>query len=248
MRSVDKTRWVLAQQGEARYWQAASHNLAEQSRILDEKIQALELARNAVPMLDRCEGPRVEIGIGPMGVGLLHYSKSMSSLIGVDPLPVLHTAGHWPRPFSALVQSCWQDYSHLRARGEQLPLASASTQLVACYNVLDHVQSPSAVLSEIYRILQPGGFLLLGCDTVSLASLLKFHTYAKWRARDSLAVICHPYHFLAPRLESLVRRAGFSILWARRRPAESVARLLGHAFRSLYVAGKDPLGGGNGCR
>lgn len=47
------------------------------------------------------------------------------------------------------------------ARAEQLPLASARFDLVICTQVLEYIAQPSLVLSEIHRVLRPGGALLL---------------------------------------------------------------------------------------
>jgi SAM-dependent methyltransferase len=43
------------------------------------------------------------------------------------------------------------------ADGQRLPFASGSFELVHCSNVLEHVRSPHALLSEIVRVLSPGG-------------------------------------------------------------------------------------------
>lgn len=246
MLSVAKERWRLAQRGEATYWRATRTAIAEQSRILNEKIVALDLAMQAVPELRRCEGLKVEIGIGPMGIGVLHFLNTDGPIVGLDPLPAIRTAGDLPWPLTALVQACWQEYVHLQARGEELPIASDCASVVACYNVLDHVQAPPVVLAEIYRILRPKCYLLLGCDTVSLASLLKFHAYARWRDSESLAAVCHPFRFRAVHLEQMVRQAGFYILWVRRRLRERFERVAGHAFRSLIVAQKPAFLPANG--
>jgi hypothetical protein len=40
--------------------------------------------------------------------------------------------------------------------------------------VLDHVHNPAAILEEMARAA-PGGVMLLGCDTVSVASLVRPH-------------------------------------------------------------------------
>jgi SAM-dependent methyltransferase len=47
------------------------------------------------------------------------------------------------------------------ARGEQLPLGNSQFDLVICTQVLEYVAEPSSVLSEIHRVLRPGGDLLL---------------------------------------------------------------------------------------
>lgn len=45
--------------------------------------------------------------------------------------------------------------------GEHLPFRDAQFDLVVCWDVLEHVQDPTAVLHEIHRALAPGGQLLL---------------------------------------------------------------------------------------
>lgn len=49
----------------------------------------------------------------------------------------------------------------VRAAGEALPLPAEAFDLVCCWDVLEHVQNPRAVLSEVCRVLRPGGVLLL---------------------------------------------------------------------------------------
>jgi SAM-dependent methyltransferase len=54
-----------------------------------------------------------------------------------------------------------EDRPDVVALGEMLPIASQSVDLIICIQVLEHVCDPSAVISEMYRILRPGGTLLL---------------------------------------------------------------------------------------
>jgi alpha-maltose-1-phosphate synthase len=245
-RLVDAGRWRVAQRGEAVYWEHTRRSLREQARILAEKMAALDRAVAAVPALAEFHGQKVEVGIGPMGIGMLHFLSTDGSLLGVDPLPPIAPAIRLPRPMEALVAECRRNYAHIEGRGEELPVETNSAAIVASYNVLDHVESPAAVLSECFRILRPGGYFILGCDTVSIASLVKFHAYAGWRDRDTLAVLCHPFRFRARQLEQLIEDARFKILWALRRRHERWERLAGHAFRLLIVAQK-PAGQAKEC-
>ena len=52
-------------------------------------------------------------------------------------------------------------------RGEQLPFAEAQFNLVICTQVLEYIPDPPAVIAEIYRVLKPGGCLLLSVPAVS---------------------------------------------------------------------------------
>ena len=50
---------------------------------------------------------------------------------------------------------------HVRARAEQIPLPDECFDLAICTQVLQYVADPARALMEIYRLLKPGGFLLL---------------------------------------------------------------------------------------
>jgi SAM-dependent methyltransferase len=49
----------------------------------------------------------------------------------------------------------------LVAAGEAVPLPPARFDAVTCWDVLEHVQSPDALLAELARLLRPGGVLLI---------------------------------------------------------------------------------------
>jgi SAM-dependent methyltransferase len=76
--------------------------------------------------------------------------------------------GH--KPYAALFQGWWHigvnwdcdDASpDLLADAAALPLCSEMADLVLCTQVLEHVPQPAAVLAEAWRVLRPGGVLLL---------------------------------------------------------------------------------------
>ncbi|HEV2033068.1 MAG TPA: class I SAM-dependent methyltransferase [Candidatus Dormibacteraeota bacterium] len=45
----------------------------------------------------------------------------------------------------------------IRGRGEHIPFADQSFDLVVCLWVLEHVERPESVLTEVHRVLRPGG-------------------------------------------------------------------------------------------
>ena len=47
---------------------------------------------------------------------------------------------------------------------ESLPLAAASQDLTICSEVVEHLEAPESLLRELFRILKPGGFLILTTD------------------------------------------------------------------------------------
>lgn len=55
------------------------------------------------------------------------------------------------------------DYGHLDATAdlERIPFAAASFEFVLCTETLEHLARPAAVLSELRRVLRPGGTLAL---------------------------------------------------------------------------------------
>jgi SAM-dependent methyltransferase len=53
------------------------------------------------------------------------------------------------------------DYGYLQADGMQLPFARASFDFALSSEVIEHMLQPEAMLTEIQRVLKPGGYVLL---------------------------------------------------------------------------------------
>lgn len=53
------------------------------------------------------------------------------------------------------------DVPVINGAGEHLPYADDLFDMVVCWDVIEHVQSPSAMLAEIRRVLKPNGMLFL---------------------------------------------------------------------------------------
>jgi len=194
---------------------------------------AVRFLEEAVPDLHRLEGPFVEIGIGPLGVGCIHFIPAVErerKLIGVDPLPRIEYRDY-PHPIQSFIAACERNYTQVQAMGENTGLPGKSFSLAVCYNVLDHTESPESILKEIARILKSGRYLLLGCDVLSLLSLIR-HRILK--IHDA----AHPHKLFSKALERLVIESGLKILAVNYRPDELLRQFCGKGFRRLIVAQK----------
>lgn len=67
-----------------------------------------------------------------------------------------------------------RDIDYRTGVGEALPYSDAQFDAVVCVDVLEHVQDLTQVLSEIRRVLQPGGCFLF--DTINRSPLARFAT------------------------------------------------------------------------
>ena len=117
--------------------------------------------------------------------------------------------------------------------GERLPFGDAEFDLVWCKQVLEHVESPRALLKDIARVLEPGG-LLIG----STSQLEPFHSRSTANPTPyglSLALEAAGLQttVIRPSIDSLtliVRRAVgggalFDRWWTRESPANRVVDL-----------------------
>lgn len=96
--------------------------------------------------------------------------------------------------------------------GEALPYEDASFDAVVCVDVLEHVTDLSLVISEISRVLKPGGIFLF--DTINRSRLAAFVTVTM--AEDVMGILPRGTHdpamYIKPKeLRWELASAGFSV-------------------------------------
>ena len=70
----------------------------------------------------------------------------------------------------------------MAACGEQLPFADKSFDVVLCDNVVDHAKCPARILSEIARVLAPGGLLYFTVNVHHVVYFIAARLHAAWNA------------------------------------------------------------------
>lgn len=136
--------------------------MARHSRHVRQKIE------DVAPLVP---GARVlEVGSGAHG---LIFFFGAEEGVGVDPL-----AEHYASLFGA-----WQGrVQTMAARGENLPFAAASFDMVLCENVIDHAENPGRILEEISRVLRPGGTLYFQVNIHHAVYDLASRVHGAWQA------------------------------------------------------------------
>lgn len=117
----------------------------------------------------------VEVGPGPHPFLLVGQWKSQ---VAVDPLADGYRAEGLLCDLGGLVYLC--------AAAEEIPLPGESADLVVTHNCLDHVDDPGAAVSEMRRLLVPGGLLWLFVDLRSQTDDLHPHAFSAETVRIML--------------------------------------------------------------
>jgi SAM-dependent methyltransferase len=89
----------------------------------------------------------LEVGSGAHG---LVFFFGSSRAVGCDPLA---------HEYVGLFPAWQRRVPTLAAEGESLPFADGSFDVVLCDNVVDHARDPERIVSELARVLAPGGLL-----------------------------------------------------------------------------------------
>jgi SAM-dependent methyltransferase len=133
------------------------------------------LAREAVGDLDKRYGPLRGQRVLDLGCGPGIYARAFRA-IGADVVPVdasmdeLELAGEPPEGF-------------VLADAAHLPFEDASADGVFCSNLLEHAPDTFGIVTEIERVLKPGGWGYISWT----------NWYSPWGGHDM-----SPYHFLGP--------------------------------------------------
>jgi len=111
-----------------------------------------------------------EIGSGPHGLIFFFNSKHA---VGVDPLAA---------DYATLFPKWQRRVPTVSALGEQLPFADRTFDVVLCDNVVDHAESPAGIVSELARILAPGGLLYFTVNVHHPIYAFASHLHGAWNA------------------------------------------------------------------
>lgn len=124
------------------------------------------------------ERSAVEIGGGPFPA--LAAAPRWRRAVAVDPLARSYAEEELMPPHAAHVVP-------LDAPGERIPLPAGFADLVITENCLDHVTDPAKVLSEVYRLLRPGGLLWLLVDLSNYSDHMHPHPFNEERVKRLLS-------------------------------------------------------------
>ena len=105
-------------------------------------------------------GKRVlDVGCGPGNLLVALSTDTPELLVGVDVDVIFLTAGR--SQIGKLIESSAADPVLLRASLPFLPFTDASFDIVTCFLVMPHVPDDTIALTELTRVLKPGGTLAI---------------------------------------------------------------------------------------
>ncbi len=179
-------RWKKAQKAETVAWESSvrSQELTEEQR----SGTLAHLHKYTSLSGEQLENMRI-LEIGGAYVERAFDSVSIPPKLVLDPL----------LPFRRWIGRHDKSCHRIRSVGEYLPLRNNCMDLCWCANTIDHTSSPVAVLSEINRVLDDKGMLVISCNT-----------FPPW-TRPLLPLLNildkpHPHHFTLGGIKKLLKR------------------------------------------
>lgn len=160
------------------------------------------ILRMAGPLRGRAA---LDVGCGDGTLALLCARHGASSVCGCDPDPKMVARTQ------SLAAQQGERIGIVAARGQALPFADNSFDVVTCITVLAFVPDPAHALREMARVLRPGGRLVLG----------DLGKWSLWAARRRLrgwfgAKLWRTARFrTAKELADMAARAGLTVMQAR---------------------------------
>lgn len=150
---------------------SSEYDAWHQSHVGDSDLGTISLAswhENVLSLLPPLEGVKLlEVGCG-RGDFALHLARQGAHVTAVDFSPRAIELAR-ARAESLNIPVCFQV-----ADAQALPFAEGSFDLVVSCECLEHVPSPSLVLSEIHRVLRTSGKVILTTENYSNALLLNW--------------------------------------------------------------------------
>ena len=122
-------------------------------RLCDFLLDQPLVAQQRRELLAHASGGILEIGIGT-GLNLPCYPKHVQKITAIDPNPGMH------RRAQRRSEEAGVDVDNQVISGEQLPFEDAKFDCVVSTFTLCSIEDVATALSEVIRVLKPGGQLL----------------------------------------------------------------------------------------
>jgi SAM-dependent methyltransferase len=137
-----------------------------------------------------------------IGTGQGHSLPEMAARFAPAQIHALDPEPDFEARCADMAKACSVPVTLHAAHAERIPLPDASVDMVLCHQTLHHIVDQAAALAEVFRVLKPGGLLLLAESTRAY-----IHS---WIIR---LLFRHPMHVqrTADEFVALVRNAGLQV-------------------------------------
>lgn len=171
--------------------------------FLSTETWRIHVLRWALDDLERLE-PSLPRGgtIVDVGAGQGHSLNELAARFDPDELVAIDADPRFETRVEKCRAACPKPVRVSRAQAEALPLPDDSVSLVLCHQTLHHIVDQELALGEMYRVLKPGGALLVAEST-------RRYIY-NWMIR---LLFRHPMQVqrTAPEYLKLLAKAGFEV-------------------------------------
>lgn len=184
-----------------------------------------------VDRLPRPLGRVLDVGCGAGAVGAELRRNGAAHLTGIELDPGA----------AAVAREVFDDVIEGDARAAAERLAVASFDTIVCYDILEHLYDPAAVLRALHTAVAPGGHLHVSVPNARHASLLRdlyirgTFGYTTWGHRDST----HLRWFTRKDLERLLSECGWAVEDVDTHPFKPYRQVMtfltGGALRELFA-------------
>jgi len=175
------------------------------SSVNPARVGYFERLLKEVLHVDCGDAPALDVGCGG-GILAEEFARMGFRVVGVDPSEQSLAAA------KVHAQSMGLEINYEQGAGESIPYADNTFTVVYCCDVLEHVRDLPKVISEIYRVTQPGGYFFF--DTLNrtlLSKLVAIKVWQEWKSTAFMPPRLHEWRmFIQPEeLKGQLTQAGF---------------------------------------
>ena len=221
--------WREAQSREREYW---ARRCGDPIGVMYEIGEDLDLAWRLQACVTAAPDSLLEVGVGPMGTGLLWLFPGCRFRLALDSLALLPVSTGNPHA-DGLVRRIRAECRYVIGKSEALSFPDGTFDVVVCNNVLDHVEDARRSVAELCRVVRRGGVLGLSVDTNSYLGYW-FRRIDRWRQPHLNAYRLHPTDLIIGQIERALTGRGFRIVSSNQ--ASRLGQLVGRRRMQSWVA------------